>query len=324
MSTPHDRLAKAVFSQLEHARSELSAVLPAALVERMDWSTLELLSGEFVDPALKHLHTDLLYTVRVAGRDACIYVLLEHMSTVERTMVLRLLRYMTRVWERFEQDRKGEPLPVIIPVVLHHSEAGWTAPTRFRELLAVEPELSDVVAPFVPDFGFVLDDLSVLDDEALRGRAVTELVRLALVALQRCRGAADPVGVLRPWMSTMVAVLTAPRGVEALSAVARYIMEVSEGSAEELRALFRELGPAAEEAHVPTIAEKIAAEALAQGLAKGRAEGQATLLLKQMTLRFGALPEWVVARVRSATVDELERWAERVLVATTLDDVLAG
>src|SRR6187397_144791 len=99
MSTPHDRLAKAVFSQLEHARAELSAVLPAALVERMDWSTLELLSGEFVDPALKHLHTDLLYTVHVAGGEACIYVLLEHMSTVERTMVLRLLRYMTRVWE---------------------------------------------------------------------------------------------------------------------------------------------------------------------------------------------------------------------------------
>jgi hypothetical protein len=43
-----------------------------------------------------------------------------------------------------------------------------------------------------------------------------------------------------------------------------------------------------------------------------------------MTLRFGALPDSVVARVRSATVDELERWAERMLVATTLDELLAG
>ena len=34
--------------------------------------------------------------------------------------------------------------------------------------------------------------------------------------LQRCRGAEDPVSVLRPWMQTVVAVLTAPKGVEAL------------------------------------------------------------------------------------------------------------
>jgi hypothetical protein len=93
-------------------------------------------------------------------------------------------------------------------------------------------------------------------------------------------------------------------------------MEVSEGSAEELQAFFRELGPAAEEANVPTIAEKIAA--------KARAEGQAALLLKLMTLRFGALPEWLITRVGSAAPDELERWAERVLVATTLDELLAG
>jgi hypothetical protein len=287
-------------------------VLPAELVARTDWDTLELVSGEFVDPALAHLHTDLLYTVRIASHDACIYVLLEHMSTVERTMVLRLLRYMTRVWERFEQDHKGGPLPVIVPVVLHHSDVGWTAPTRFVELLDVGPELRDAVAPFVPDFGFVLDDLSRLDDDALRDRALTELVRLALVVLQRCRGAADPVAVLRP--------LDEHDGGRAHGA-ARRAGTIVGGAVyhggqrrvrEELQALFRELGPAAEEAHVPTIAEKIAAEALARGRVEGRAEGQAALLLKLMTLRFGPLPERVVTRVRSAAVEELECWAERV------------
>ena len=104
-------------------------MLPSALVECVDWSTLDLVSGEFVDPQLAHLQSDLLYTVQVDGVHACIYVLLEHQSTVDRYMPLRLLRYRTRIWDRFAQDRAGDLLPVIIPVVLHHSHSGWTAPT---------------------------------------------------------------------------------------------------------------------------------------------------------------------------------------------------
>jgi predicted transposase YdaD len=329
MVMPHDKLAKAVFSQLEHAKAELSSVLPAAVVEKIDWSTLVLVSGEFVDPSLAHLNTDLLYTVRLGSRTACIYVLLEHMSTVERMMPFRLLRYMTKIWSRFEQDNPGKPLPLIIPVVLHHSDKGWTAPVRFGELFEVDDVLRSVVSPFVPDFGFVLDDLTKVDDEALRARAVSELVRLTLLVLQRCRDADDPVGILRPWMDTIVAVLTAPNGVEALSAVAGYIMEASEGRPEELGAFFRELGPKAEEAYV-TAAEKLTAQvrakALEQGRAEGRAEGeakgQATMLLKQLGLRFGPLSDQVRARVQSAGPDELDRWAEKVLSAATLEELL--
>ncbi len=323
MATPHDKLAKTVFSQLEHARAELSSVLPKAIVEKARWDSLALVSGEFVDPALAHLHSDLLYTVQIGSSDACIYVLFEHMSSVERTMAFRLLRYMTRVWERFEQDRPGKPLPLIIPVVLHHSDSGWTAPTRFRELLDLSEDVSAAVSPFVPDFTFILDDLSRLDDEGLRARALTELGRLTLLVLQRCRGVEDPVSVLRPWMQTVVAVLTAPKGVEALSAIAGYIIEASEGRPEDIGAFFRELGPQAQEAYV-TAAEKLTAQVRAKALAQGRTEGQAALLLRQLGLRFGPLPEGAQAAIRGAGPAELDRLAERVLTASTLDEVFQG
>ncbi|HEU4412187.1 MAG TPA: DUF4351 domain-containing protein [Polyangiaceae bacterium] len=61
-----------------------------------------------------------------------------------------------------------------------------------------------------------------------------------------------------------------------------------------------------------------------QGLIEGRLEGEAKVLLKQLALRFGPVPEGVEARVRSASEAELDRWAERVLTAASLDDVLAG
>jgi hypothetical protein len=61
---------------------------------------------------------------------------------------------------------------------------------------------------------------------------------------------------------------------------------------------------------------------LAQGRAEGRAEGRSETVLKLLTLRFGPLEHVVVERVRKASLHELEAWTERVLSASTLDDVL--
>lgn len=56
-------------------------------------------------------------------------------------------------------------------------------------------------------------------------------------------------------------------------------------------------------------------------LAASRAEGKAELLLKLLELRFGPVPPEVRARVERAIHRLLDRWAERVLTAATLEEV---
>lgn len=56
-------------------------------------------------------------------------------------------------------------------------------------------------------------------------------------------------------------------------------------------------------------------------LSASRAEGKAELLLKQLELRFGPVPPEVRMRVERAIHRLLDRWAERVLTAKTLDEV---
>jgi len=65
------------------------------------------------------------------------------------------------------------------------------------------------------------------------------------------------------------------------------------------------------------------AEGEAKGRAEGRAEGEASLLETLLTRKFGQLPEAVRVRLHSATPTDIERWAERVLTASTLDAVFA-
>ena len=62
-------------------------------------------------------------------------------------------------------------------------------------------------------------------------------------------------------------------------------------------------------------------EGRVEGRIEGRVEGQAAMLRRQLTLRFGPLPERLEQRLVSADSDTLLRWAERLVSATTVDEV---
>jgi predicted transposase/invertase (TIGR01784 family) len=63
------------------------------------------------------------------------------------------------------------------------------------------------------------------------------------------------------------------------------------------------------------------ASGLDEGQAKGRIQGQAALLERQLSRRFGPLPEGAHDRLLRATQAQLESWADRVLDARDLTEV---
>jgi hypothetical protein len=66
------------------------------------------------------------------------------------------------------------------------------------------------------------------------------------------------------------------------------------------------------------------AKGKAKGKAEGKAEGKVETLARQLTRRFGPLPEWVPERLAVASVEQLDLWADRVLDAATLEAVFGG
>jgi predicted transposase/invertase (TIGR01784 family) len=94
---PHDALFRFTFSQPEHAAALLKSNLPAAIAEQIEWSTLALEPGSFVDEQLAWRHSDLLFTVNLEGRETFIYLLIEHQSSPDPQMAWRVLRYVARL-----------------------------------------------------------------------------------------------------------------------------------------------------------------------------------------------------------------------------------
>ncbi|WP_438014445.1 DUF4351 domain-containing protein [Sorangium sp. So ce315] len=69
-------------------------------------------------------------------------------------------------------------------------------------------------------------------------------------------------------------------------------------------------------------AKKYVAQGRDLGRQEGRREGERTMLMRLLRARFGELPDAAVARIEAAETAVLEHWAERVLSANTLAEVL--
>jgi hypothetical protein len=330
----HDAFFKEMLSRPEHAASLLRQILPARIATRLDLASLAPCPGSFVDEALKERHSDLLFSVPLEGREALIYMLFEHQSTVDGMMSFRLLRYEVRIWERWLRDHPGaRALPVILPVVLHHSVDGWSGSTAFEDLLDVDAATLADLAPHVPSFRFVLEDISHETDEALRARAITALARLSLWCLRHAREPWELVDRLGGWLDLVREVRRAPHGAAALVRIMRYIFATNEpGKPEELVArLLAAVGDEGKE-EIMTAADQLMErgreqgikQGMKQGLEQGLERGRREMLLDLLRERFSALPEAVVARVTAAGLAELQVWSKRVLTAPGLDDVFAG
>ncbi|HEY8376622.1 MAG TPA: Rpn family recombination-promoting nuclease/putative transposase [Nannocystis sp.] len=316
--TPHDALFKAAFSNLDLARDALTHIL-GPLAAELDLANLTLVSGSFVDEALRNRHADLVFSTTLAGQPVLVYILYEHQSTDEPWMPLRVMIYMSRLWDAV---RKEQPeltqLPPIVPVVLHHGERPWRSPRHFEALVAAPPAL----LPHVPHFSFVLYDLA--RDETTVQTAPAG-VRLVLLALQRARLLADLAQLFRGLAPTLRELAARPGAQEVVRLVFRYIgMVRGVGDRAIIDVIATEVGP--EEARqMQTLAEMWEHQGREKGRQEGRLEGRLETerknLKRLLRWRFGEVPASVLARIEQADVSALEHWNEAVLSAHSLEEL---
>jgi len=123
-------------------------------------------------------------------------------------------------------------------------------------------------------------------------------------------------------LAIAVAAMMASAGLDADRSVLYYDLVVASLS-EAARKTLQAMDPAKYEFQ-SEFAKRYLAQGRAEGEARGEIRGEAKVLLKQLTLKFGPLPDGVAQRVQTASIAELDRWTERVLSAQSLQQVLDG
>jgi hypothetical protein len=324
MPGPHDLFARYAFGQPERAAAELRAVLPPRVVSQVDWSTLQQESGSVVDPELRETESDLLFSARLrGGRPLLFYVLLEHQSSVDRWMALRMLRYVVRQLEHWRKaNPESEGLPVVVPLVMYHGPDGaWSAPRRVEELfdLPDEEEEQEGWRSLVPRFEYLLDDLTAERAEALMARPGPALVRLAWRVLRYGR-TEELAHRLPDWTVLFAQVHAAPDGTENLKVIIHYLLLIGDKSIRRVagQVLHSVMDARQAEELMRSYGETLIERGHRRGVKHGLAQG----VLRILAVR--GLPVDEQARQRILTCPDmatLETWLERALTATTLSEV---
>ena len=161
----HDRLFRVGLSNPAAVAPFLMDRLPAEIVARIDWSTLRLEPGSYVDPDLRMMETDLLFTAKADGRDVGIYVLFEHQSTRDPRLPMRLLRYMVNIWHDWELvPGNRPPYPHILSTVVAQNGSVWNVDPRLSSLFEFTGP-DDPMRRYLPDFFYELIQLAALPYE---------------------------------------------------------------------------------------------------------------------------------------------------------------
>lgn len=320
-SNPHDALVKAVFRVPACFALLLRLALPTWLFELLDLATLAEAPSEQTEGLFDRGETDLLFTAALRDGSGALAPLLEHRSTPQQRCVLRLARYERLIWHRAE--RLGEPVPLVVPLVLYQGPGPWPSARTLRELLApaglaaelarsgADTRLLSDLAPAFLELGRIpIPELLALAPPA------PALARMALVVLKAEREGLDWSQVFRASVAVLRDLWQTDR--VGYGEICSYIGAVGEPEAvmkleDEARIL---LGKEAARPFV-TWAEhhraKGRAEGRAEGLAEGRLEERRALLVQTLTTLHGALGPDVIARIDAGTPEQLSRWFERAV-----------
>jgi hypothetical protein len=322
---------------------DLLRILEPALAERLDFARAQRVNRSFIPADLRKRESDLIFRMPFAtsekpSAEVWVYVLLEHQSRPDPWMPLRLLFYMTHLWdlqrresEAVPGERVGPPrLHPVIPVVFYTGQEGWSTGLRLAELVAAPPELErlspawetlfpnlhrtppESLTRFASAVGWALRTLQV---EQAPLDAVEAALQEAFTGLEGLSEEHAGQWLRVTWYLVLLAFHRRPENE--YTVLQERIVEYARQSKFHLREEMNLMARTMAEACV----ERGRAEGEARGRVVGEAEGLRRALRTFLTGRFDALPANVAAAIAVADADTLDRWSLRAATAQTLDEV---
>ena len=163
ITNPHDQFFRKAMEDKRVAMAFLKAHLPSDLCGKIDFNTLVLQPRSQTNAVRRESIVDVLFKTMIDGREAYIYLLLEHQSTPDPLMSFRVIEYTVNAIHEHLKKHKTTKIPLIYPLVVYHGRP-YEFITDIRDLVDAPRELVDRY--FLKPFQLL--DLSKIDDEVLK------------------------------------------------------------------------------------------------------------------------------------------------------------
>ncbi|MBW8066482.1 MAG: DUF4351 domain-containing protein [Ferrovum sp.] len=316
MSLDHDSSYKYLFSAPEMVRDLIMGFVPDEWLHRLDYATLERVDGSYITEDFRGRADDIVWRIKVGGAWAYLYLLIEFQSTVDKYMALRMMVYQGLLYQDLIKQGKvlsDGRLPPVLPIVLYNGSQRWTAA---RDVFDLIPPVPGLVEQFKPRVKYLLVDENDYPDSELTplknlvaaifrfehpvsSEKIEELIALLEVWL------VDQPGLRRMIARWLRATLMRKPEYRIL------LPEVDD--LQELRIMLSE--------RMKEWAHQHEAKGVQRGVLQGLQQGESLALQKLLTKRFGGITPETLARIASASQEQIEVWFDQAIDASSYDEV---
>ena len=274
ITKPFDLLFKHTMGSDVALKDFLRAHLPKSLKGRIDLESIHPTKQSYVSAELRELHSDLVCTCKIDGKEALLYLIIEHQSKEVWIMPLRFIKYKATLIEDYLSGKpSGTPWPIVVCCCFYHGEKSpYPYPTDVYSYFE-DPILARELGTFQ---NFHLIDLTIEDDAQMQQHDSLALME-RILKYSRNRDFFNTLSSLLKEYKASLLSLESPLGDDYWYAV--YLVSVNllskhGHSEEEVAALFADsldLGQTKE--GIMSIRQTLRQEALQEGIQQGIQEG---------------------------------------------------
>ena len=337
-----DRSAKWLIRQREHLEALLRMV-GGEIADALDFDRVEQLNRSFISDELRPQESDMIFKVPFrtptqGHQEVIVYLLIEHQSTVDRSMGLRLLSYMVQIW--MEERRQGQEqesplgewrLTPIVPIVFYTGKGEWKVPISLTALM----DIPEVLTRFVPTFNTLFLDvkatppgeltqtghpfgwlLTVLQQEHAEDPAAMRQALLDALTGLRDLQTQDPDHYTRAVLYLFLLILH--RRPEAEQQDLFGILTQDHTQNMEIVDMAASIIEISEQRGL----QQGIKQGIEKGIEQGEIQGKQEALLKLLQHRFPSVPDTVITQVRALrSLVELDALFEKYLTAESLEEL---
>ena len=286
ISNPHDRFFKEVFSIRENALDFINGAFPAKFKEKILPETLKLDTTSYIDEKLNEYFSDIVYTCSLkAGKEMKISLLFEYKSYPVKYPHLQLLRYILNIWE--SNIKQNMELQIVVPMIVYHGKSKW----HKKEMKDYFKIMNNWFFRFIPDFDYLLTDLSVYTDNQIKdGTFERAALEICLLMQKNIFDEKKLALHLKDFMEIGRLYYREEEGLKFFESVLRYLFSSTEIGVEDALKSIEMIDSRAKET-IMTTAEKLMEQGREQGLEQGLERGtlldKKEVLIKLISKKFG-------------------------------------
>ncbi len=278
---PHDKFVRKTLSRKEIAQDFLQNYLPNDVLEIVNLQSIEISKDSFIEKELKEYYSDLLYKVDFAGEKGYVYLLFEHKSHENKLTPLQCLGYIRNIWYLHIKQTKQKYLPLVIPLVLYHGRKKWSSGIRLSDLIQGPKEK---LIKYIPDFEFVLYDLTQFSDNEIKGAVTSKGILLLLKHIFD----PDIIDKLPKIFSFFKELQNQNTGLQYLETLLRYLFStIDDITIDKIKDIMEASISDEKGDLIMTLAEKLRSEGYEKGIQKGVQQGIINSIEMDLELKFG-------------------------------------